>query len=465
MNNWDTIWNIFCDDVAKSIKKNNSEYEFEKGIAIEFFRALDWYRYNQGLQEQFPVEFATSKHPADIALFPVGQVKPEIIVELKRPKNKKATKNTQQLIDYMDKLGCSFGILMLGNSMEVYYIDYSTPKHDARLVEVIKYQHGNEAAHELMNVMFRSDYHADQMQEYCHKHVKINKSVDYWCSKAGKAELMNMMLERSQLPPYMLDILRSTLTIEVKRKDGLSPITHKNEEPEKENSQVDNTGNGETNTEATAPAAVSIDIVKEFATYASMTVRDRTVRTYVNYLKKDASAFIRNVVDSRIESVFAIANSQEMYENIETLKGNGDYNAANKACNGYLSASLLKYLDFLRSREGLEPLSSQKKQSAPKQKKEKKAKAKGAKRPNFKFWMIDLKVGDEVIFTPRGWTVKVASDDTVEYNGESLRMSTFCKKYLPDNMRNKDEAYQGPAFFSLNGKSLADIRDEREGVK
>jgi len=94
--------------------------------------------------------------------------------------------------------------------------------------------------------------------------------------------------------------------------------------------------------------------------------------------------------------------------------------------------------------------------------KKKLKKTETGRRPPFKFSMIDLKPGDEVVFDSRGWTVKVASDNTIEYKDEEMRMSTFCKKYLPDNKRNKDEAYQGPAFFSYHGKTLADIRDENE---
>ena len=49
MNDWKIIWNNFCDEVADSVRKNNTEYVFEKDIAKEFFRTLDWYRLNGGL--------------------------------------------------------------------------------------------------------------------------------------------------------------------------------------------------------------------------------------------------------------------------------------------------------------------------------------------------------------------------------------------------------------------------------
>lgn len=224
MNDWKFIWNSFCDEVIKSYHHDNTEYVFEKEIAIEFFRALDWYKLNKGLVEQYQIKFATVIHRADFALFIPGKESPEIIVELKRPKKKKEEKDAKQLIDYMRQKSCSYGILLLGSKMEIYYIDYSTPEHEATLVEAIKYQHDNEAAHQLMDVLYRSDYTSAQMLDYCHKRVKINKSVEYWCSEDGKTEIMNIIVERSKLPEHMLDTLRSTLLIDVKRKDGLSPV-------------------------------------------------------------------------------------------------------------------------------------------------------------------------------------------------------------------------------------------------
>ena len=55
MNDWKIIWNSFCDEVATSVQKNNSEKIFEEDIARELFRALDWYRLNKGLIEQYPL--------------------------------------------------------------------------------------------------------------------------------------------------------------------------------------------------------------------------------------------------------------------------------------------------------------------------------------------------------------------------------------------------------------------------
>lgn len=224
MTDWKIIWNNFCDEVADSVRKNNTEYMFEKDIAKEFFRTLDWYRLNGGLKEQYPIKFATVTHKADFALFMTGKDNPEIIVELKRPQKKKEEKDAKQLIDYMKQKLCSYGILLLGDKLEIYYINYNKPQHEASLVESIKYQHDNDAARQFMEVLLRSDYSTEKMHDYCLKRLKINKSIEYWCSSDGKAEILNMIIERSQLSEHLQDTLRSTLVIDVKRKDGLSSL-------------------------------------------------------------------------------------------------------------------------------------------------------------------------------------------------------------------------------------------------
>ena len=224
MEDWKIIWNSFCEEVATSVHKNNLEKVFEEDIARDFFTTLGWNRFKKELVEQHPVKFATATHRADFALFVTGKETPEIIVELKRPKKKKEEKDANQLIDYMRQEACSYGILLLGTKLEIYYIDYSTPKHEATLVETIKFQHDNEAAHQFMEVLNRVEYTTAKMLEYCHKRVKVNKSVEYWCSEDGKTEILDMIVERSKLPEHLLEILRSTLVVDVKRKDGLMPV-------------------------------------------------------------------------------------------------------------------------------------------------------------------------------------------------------------------------------------------------
>ncbi len=83
------------------------------------------------------------------------------------------------------------------------------------------------------------------------------------------------------------------------------------------------------------------------------------------------------------------------------------------------------------------------------------------RRPPFKFSMIGLKPGDTIIFAPNGEEVRVNSENTVDYDGQILTLSRFCKIYMPDN-DSENKEYQGPAHFTYKGKTLDEIRKERE---
>ena len=81
--------------------------------------------------------------------------------------------------------------------------------------------------------------------------------------------------------------------------------------------------------------------------------------------------------------------------------------------------------------------------------------------PSFRFSMIHLHHGDELIFLPTGDKVTVfehPADNKVLFNGITYSLSGFCKAFMPAHKRNCKEAYQGPAYFSYNGISLTKLR-------
>lgn len=83
-------------------------------------------------------------------------------------------------------------------------------------------------------------------------------------------------------------------------------------------------------------------------------------------------------------------------------------------------------------------------------------------RKPFEFSMVELSVGDTIIFDPLHLEVKVAGTNKIEYEGRLWSLSAFCGTYLPEDKQNSSGAYQGPKYFSFNGKSLWDIRLEKE---
>lgn len=86
------------------------------------------------------------------------------------------------------------------------------------------------------------------------------------------------------------------------------------------------------------------------------------------------------------------------------------------------------------------------------------------KRSRFKFSMCDIKIGEQITFVPTGLVVKVATDDSVEYEGRIYKLSPFVGTFMPDDKRNTSGAYQGAKYFSYKGIILDDLRKEKEKI-
>lgn len=93
--------------------------------------------------------------------------------------------------------------------------------------------------------------------------------------------------------------------------------------------------------------------------------------------------------------------------------------------------------------------------------KEKKPEKKEQRKP-FAFSMVGLKVGDVVTFDPLKIEVKVAGENKIEHESRLWSLSNFTATFIPDEMRNHSDAYQGPKYFSYEGKTLWEIRLEKE---
>lgn len=87
------------------------------------------------------------------------------------------------------------------------------------------------------------------------------------------------------------------------------------------------------------------------------------------------------------------------------------------------------------------------------------------RRPRFKFSMVGIKIGEYVTFIPTNIKVKVASDDSVEYEGRIYKLSPFVGTFMPEEKRTPSGAYQGSKFFTYNGEVLDDLRKSFEKME
>ena len=108
------------------------------------------------------------------------------------------------------------------------------------------------------------------------------------------------------------------------------------------------------------------------------------------------------------------------------------------------------------------PVVSKSKDEDKKIEAESKEKQRKIQKPPFKFHMIGLNVGDTIVFDPLRMPVRFASDDKIEYDGRLYSLSAFTANFLPEEKQNTSGAYQGPKYFSYNGKVLSELRKEKE---
>lgn len=139
------------------------------------------------------------------------------------------------------------------------------------------------------------------------------------------------------------------------------------------------------------------------------------------------------------------------------------------------SCAISKYVEFLEHGFTFQDMQHdamlvdvKKQTEAPKVKSKAKPKAPKEKKPRkkpdppFKFSMIGMPVDTIITFAPTGVQVRVASNDTIEYQGRTYSLSGFCATFMPEERRIPAGQYQGPAYFTYNGKTLKKLRKERE---
>lgn len=80
------------------------------------------------------------------------------------------------------------------------------------------------------------------------------------------------------------------------------------------------------------------------------------------------------------------------------------------------------------------------------------------RKKSFKFDMIGLSIGDIIVFDPLGIEVSVSGPNTVSYDGRDWTLTAFVKEYIPK--RKASGTYQGPMYFSFQGRTLDAIRTE-----
>lgn len=213
------IWNRLCEKVNKKI--NVSEGRFEKEIALEFLGALNWSEYYDNLKEQYQIDVHGDKWIPDFALFAEGKDEPDIIVELKKPTHKQRSKDRRQITTYMKLVDCRFG-LYFGEKLELFYLDYEPEKRVSKSVLSVDFVKNDKNGKRLIDLLKYDSYDRNRLRSFCEDQLKLEDVCKYWCSEAGVDKLYSFILEQSQLPTSLADVLRFSLDISVTQKIEIS---------------------------------------------------------------------------------------------------------------------------------------------------------------------------------------------------------------------------------------------------
>ncbi len=483
------IWNTFCEDISKN--KGVKEMTFEKEIVKGFLQALGWSRYDRNLEEQLGL-YSRKWIPDFVFYLNNDKNAKEIILELKKPDHKQRKVDIEQIEAYMKLTDCRFG-LYFGEKLEVFYLQEKDGKRSAASVTTIDWTIDNEAGANLIELLDFKNYNRKKLEQFCLDHLYLNAFLRHCQHPGGQKQLYDSIMEQFVLPPSMANNLRSRLKF---------IVVDNSETEEKPISLVPvipttpQVTNSKGNVWLICYDSKFFKVEDCFKKYGEIYW---THKAGVQNVQKGDIAYLyaarpESAVRFKVEVVASqLPYSKEMdVEDEFVASGNSNSDDSNKKyflirpiaethspalkhaalmSKGLMgkrpSTTKLSKDEFKALREYIEQhfnetasAETPTPQKKAKPKKQDKPKIKTDRRPPFKFSMIGLKPGDKIIFAPNGEEVRVNSENTVDYDGQILTLSRFCKIYMPDN-DSENKEYQGPAHFTYQGKTLWEIRLEK----
>ena len=413
---------------------------------------------------------------------------------MKKPDHKQRKVDIEQIEAYMKLTDCRFG-LYFGEKLEVFYLVEKDGKRSAASVTTIDWTIDNEAGVNLIELLYFKNYDRKKLEQFCFDNVYLNTFLRHCKHQGGQQQLYDCIMERFVIPESMAGSLRSRL------KFTIVDSIETEEKPTSPASVIHTTTqvqNGKGNVWLICYDKKYFDVEGCFKKYGQIYWRHKAgvqnvQKGDIAYLysssPESAIRFKVEVVESQIPYSPAVDEGDEFAKSASNdidysdklfflVRPIADTNSPalrheammnQKLMGKRPSTTKLSKEEFKSLRQYIEQYfddaAPTEKPVAPakkaKPKKQDKPNAKSDRRPPFKFSMIGLKPGDTIIFAPNGEEVRVNSENTVEYDGQILTLSRFCKIYMPDE-NSEFKEYQGPAHFTYKGKTLDEIRKEKE---
>ena len=484
------IWNTFCEDISKN--KGVKEITFEKEIVKGFLQALGWSRYDRNLEEQYGL-YNRKWIPDFVFYLNNDKNAKEIILELKKPDHKQRKVDIEQIEAYMKLTDCRFG-LYFGEKLEVFYLEEKDGKRSAASITSIDWTIDNEAGASLIELLDFKNYDRKKLEQFCLDHLYLNSFLHLWSTQRGQKHLYDGIMEHFMLPPSMTSSLQSRLKFTIADNPNIE------EKPMSLVSVLPTTPqvtNNNSNVWLICYDSKYFKVEDCFKKYGQIYWTHKA--GVLNVQKGDIAYLYAARPESAVRFKVEVVASQLSYskemdvEDEFVASGSSNSDDSNKTYflvrpiaethspalkHGVLmgkglmgkrpSTTKLSKDEFKALREYIEqnfdatpaeePAAPQK---VTKSKKQETQKVKTNRRPAFRFSMIGLKPGDVVYFEHGDIPVTVVSENTVAYDNEIYTLSRFCKHFMPEE-GSENREYQGPAHFLYNGRTLDDIRKDKE---
>ena len=486
------IWNTFCEEISKN--KGVKEMTFEKEIVKGFLQALGWSRYDGNLEEQYGL-YSRKWIPDFVFYLNNDKNAKEIILELKKPDHKQRKVDIEQIEAYMKLTDCRFG-LYFGEKLEVFYLEEKDGKRSAASVTTIDWTIDNEAGANLIELLDFKNYDRKKLEQFCLDNIYLNTFLHHCKHQGGQQQLYDCIMERFILPESMAGSLRSRLKFSIVD----NPETEEKPSPTAVIPTTPQVQNGKGNVWLICYDSKFFKVEDCFKKYGQIYWTHKA--GLLNVQKGDIAYLYAARPESAIRFKVEVVASQLPYspemdvEDEFVASGNSNSDDSSKTYflvrliaethSSALKHEVMMSKGLMGKRPSTTKLSKEEFKSlrqyielhfddatptevpvvpAPakkvKPKKQDKTNVKADRRPPFKFSMIGLKPGDVVYFEHGDIPVTVASENTVAYDNELYTLSRFCKHFMPDE-GNENREYQGPAHFFYNGRTLDDIRKEKE---
>ena len=483
------IWNTFCEEISKN--KGVKEMTFEKEIVKGFLQALGWSRYDGNLEEQYGL-YSRKWIPDFVFYLNNDKNAKEIILELKKPDHKQRKVDIEQIEAYMKLTDCRFG-LYFGEKLEVFYLEERDGKRSAASVTTIDWTIDNEAGANLIELLDFKNYNREKLEQFCSDHLYLNSFLNLWRTQRGQKHLYEGIMEHFILPKEMLSSLQSRL------KFTIVDNPEAEEKPASPAAFIPTTTqvqNGKGNVWLICYDKNYFDVEGCFKKYGQIYWRHKAgvqnvQKGDIAYLysssPESAIRFKVEVVESQIPYSPAVDEGDEFAKSASNdidysdklfflVRPIADTNSPALKHEAMMNQKLMgkRPSTTKLSKEEFKPLRQYIEQhfddAAPANelvvpakivKTKKQYKPKADRRPPFKFSMIGLKPGDVVYFEHGDIPVTIVSENTVAYDNEIYTLSRFCKHFMPEE-GSENREYQGPAHFTFNGKTLDEVRKERE---